>query len=82
MPSKSLRLVLMYEAAHMWPHIWGKYDMLDPGSSNLERAIQWSKDYVIGMLIATVPIASILIAESISLQGLKSMLDHSGSQYY
>lgn len=36
------------EAAHMWPQIWGHYDMLDPSEANVDQAINWTQTYILG----------------------------------
>jgi mannan endo-1,4-beta-mannosidase len=36
-----------YGCAHMWPQIWGAYNMLDPSKENIDKAIKWAKDYVL-----------------------------------
>ena len=35
-------------AAHMWPQIWGHYDMLDPSKANVDQAINWTQMYILG----------------------------------
>lgn len=35
-----------YACIHMWPHIWGYYDMLDPSRENLDRALKFVEGYV------------------------------------
>jgi mannan endo-1,4-beta-mannosidase len=36
-----------YGCAHMWPQIWGQYDMLDPSRENVERALRWTSGYIL-----------------------------------
>ncbi|UZJ57340.1 hypothetical protein CBS101457_006660 [Exobasidium rhododendri] len=36
-----------YGCAHMWPQIWGHYDMLDPRKGNVETAKRWTSEYIL-----------------------------------
>lgn len=38
-------------AAHMWPQIWGHYDMMNSSKENVQETIRWTKEYIMGELL-------------------------------
>lgn len=36
--------------AHMWPQIWGHYDMMNSSKENVQKTIKWTKEYIMGTL--------------------------------